>query len=149
MSNSPEVATTNGQRSAGPVQLNLMGVAEAVRALSEQVAANGGREPLDRLVSVAVEKIPGARWASVSMRRGGHFTTAAATWERRYAPTCCSTSSGPARAWTRCSGLGLRHRRVGAEPRWSRVGQRASAEVGVNSVLSQRLHLHEQRVVAG
>ena len=39
---------------------------------------------------------------------------------------------------------------VGAEPRWNEWGQRASTELAVNSVLAQRLHLHEQvAVVAG
>ena len=39
---------------------------------------------------------------------------------------------------------------VGSEPRWSEWGQRASTAIGVNSVLCQRLHLHEQvAVVAG
>jgi hypothetical protein len=40
--------------------------------------------------------------------------------------------------------------KVGTDSRWSEWGRRVSAEVGINSVLSQRLHLQDQRgVVAG
>ena len=125
-----------------PSQLNLAEVAEAMRALSARVAADGGREPLDRLVSVAVQRVPGAQWASVSMKRSNHFTTAAATGPEAMRADVLQyqIGAGP------CVDAVLEDSvfvtgAVSEEPRWAEWGQRASAEVGINSVLSQRLHL--------
>ena len=71
----------------GPVapmaEYDLVEVAAAMRSLSQRVADDDGdRGPVQRLVEVAVERVPGARWASVSMLRGGRFTTAASTGEQ-------------------------------------------------------------------
>ena len=130
---------------------DLLAVARAMRSMSELVEGDCGR-PLDRLVAVAVEQIPGARWASVSQLRGDRFTTAAAT----AAPAARADAlqyeigSGP------CVDAVLEDSvyvtgDVSAESRWSTWGRRAHAEVGVTSVLSQRLHHHdgEAGVVAG
>ena len=60
-------------------QVDLRDVAVAMRSLSDETAGEGQQSPLQRLVSVAVERVPGTRWASVSLLRAGHFTTPAAT----------------------------------------------------------------------
>ena len=52
-------------------------------SLSTRVAeGEGPLGPLSRLVDVAVERVPGVRWASVSMLRGGRLSTAASTSEQ-------------------------------------------------------------------
>ena len=131
---------------------DLVEVAAAMRSLSQRVAEDDGdRGPLNRLVTVAVERVPGARWASVSMRRGSRFTTAASTGEQamRADALQLEIGSGP------CVDAVLRDSvyvtgKVCSDARWSEWGQRVNAEVGVNSVLSQRLYLQDQSaVVAG
>jgi hypothetical protein len=67
-----------GPRTSESEEYDLLEVAEALHCLSERMAHGPGR-PLDQLVEVAVERVPGARWASVSMLRADHFTTAAST----------------------------------------------------------------------
>ena len=50
----------------------------------------------------------------------------------------------------RAQGLPVRHRASESDPRWDQWGKRVKDEVGVNSVLSQRLLLQNQNgVVAG
>jgi hypothetical protein len=134
---------TLGVAAPGPCQYDLLEVAEAMSSLSERVAEHPGK-PLDQLVAVAVERIPGARWASVSMLRAEHFTTAASTAEQaaRADALQYEVGSGP------CVDAVLEDSvyvtgDVSTEARWSNWGHRAHAEVGVTSVLSQRLHHHD------
>jgi len=101
-------------------------------------------QPLDQLVEVAVERVPGARWASVSMLRGQHFSTAASTAERaaRADALLYEIGSGP------CLDAVLEDSvfvtgDVSTEDRWSPWGRRAHEEAGITSVLSQRLHHHD------
>jgi hypothetical protein len=133
------------------VDFDLLEVAEGMRCLSERVAEGSG-QPLDQLVEVSVERVPGARWASVSVLRGDHFTTAASTApEATRADTLqYEIGSGP------CIDAVLEDSvyvtgDVSTEARWTQWGRRAHAEAGVTSVLSQRLHHHrpESGVVAG
>src|SRR6478735_12159628 len=64
-------------------EYDLVEVAAAMRSLSQRVADDDDdRGPVQRLAEVAVERVPGARWASVSMLHGGRFTTAAWTGEQ-------------------------------------------------------------------
>jgi len=133
-----------------PAEYDLVEVAEAMRLLSERMAEHVDR-PLEHLVSVAVETVVGARWASVTMLLGDQFRTAASSGEHAVRADALQyeVGSGP------CVDAVLEDSTfvtgdVGSEARWSEWGPRVSTEVGVNSVLSQRLHLHEQAgVVAG
>jgi ANTAR domain len=141
-------AGTNMSSLAG--EYDLLEVAHAMRLLSERMASHVD-QPLEHLVAVAVDTVSGARWASVSMLRGDHFTTAASTADQaaRADALQYELGSGP------CIDAVLKDSLyvtgdVSSEPRWSDWGRRASTEMGVNSVLSQRLHLHDQTgVVAG
>jgi hypothetical protein len=122
-----------------------------MRSLSQRVAeGDGERGPAQRLVEVAVQRVPGVRWASVSLLRGGSFTTAASTGEQaaRADVLQYEIGAGP------CVDAVLRDclcvtGEVCGDSRWSDWGQRVNAEVGVNSVLSQRLHLPDQRGAVG
>ena len=103
------------------------------------------------LVGVAAERVPGARWASVSVLRGGRFTTAASTAEQAVRADVLQyeIGSGP------CVDAVLKESlyvtgEVSTDTRWAEWGRRANTEVGVNSVLSQLLRLQgHDEVVAG
>ena len=85
------------------------------------------------------------------MLRSGRFTTAASTAEQAVRADVLQydIGSGP------CVDAVLKEAlyvtgEVTTDPRWADWGRRAHTEVGVNSVLSQRLHLQDQdEVVAG
>ena len=81
MSQSENAMDSRTAPPTAPGTYDLVEVAEAMRSLSLRVAEDPG-QPLDLLVTIAVERVPGARWASVSMVRAGRFTTAASTDDR-------------------------------------------------------------------
>lgn len=144
--------TTSVGTATGSGEYDLVEVAAAMRSLAERVAAHGSSgSALQTLVEIAVERVPGARWASVSMMRAGRFTTSASTDQRalRADELQYELGVGP------CVDAVLQDSvyvsgDVASEPRWNQWGQRASADVGINSALSQRLHLHDHReVLAG
>ena len=142
-----------GTRPVAPIaEYDLADVATAMRSLSQRVAEDDDdRGPVQRLVEVAVERVPGARWASVSMLRGGRFTTAAWTGEQAVRADVLQfeIGSGPCVDAVLCDSLYVTGK-VCSDARWDEWGRRVNAEVGVNSVLSQRLHLQDQSgVVAG
>jgi len=123
-------------------QVDLRAVALAMRSLSVEAAHDDPHGPLQRLVSVAVERVPGTRWASVSLLRHGRFTTPAATDESavRADTLQYELGSGP------CVDAALDDSvyvtgDVTSETRWAAWGQRVAADVGVHSVFAQRLHL--------
>ena len=83
----PSAPVTDG----GPARLVELAVAMSA------VADQAGRSPLEEPVHAAAHQVPGARWASVTVLRGGSFTTEAASHEealradvRQYEP-----GSGP------------------------------------------------------
>lgn len=132
-------------------RLDLQGVAEAMRGLSERAVKVGNPSPLDELVQIAVDQVPRASWASVSMLRGGHFTTEASTDEQATRADLLqyALGSGPVldAVLHDCRYVSAD---VEADPRWAGWGERAASEVGVRSVLALPLHLHhEQGVLAG
>ena len=123
-------------------QVDLRDLAVAMRSLSDVTTAEGPQSPLQRLVSVAVERVPGTRWASVSLLRGGRFTTPAATDDvaDRADALQYEIGSGP------CVDAALDDSvyvtgDVSAGARWVTWGNRVATELGVHSVFAQRLHL--------
>jgi len=134
-------------------EYDLVEVAAAMRSLSQRVTEDDDdRGPVQRLAEVAVERVPGARWASVSMLHGGRFTTAAWTGEQAVRADVLQfeIGSGPCVDAVLGDSLYVSGKVCSSDARWSEWGQRVNAEVGVNSVLSQRLHLQDQSgVVAG
>jgi hypothetical protein len=82
-------------------QVDLRDVANAMRALSADLSHEDPRGALQRLVRVAVDRVPGTRWASVSHLRSGRFTPLPQRMRPPAAPTPSSTRSEPDRAWTR------------------------------------------------
>ncbi len=123
-------------------QVDLRDVAVAMRSLSDATTGDGTQSSLQRLVSVAVERVPGTRWASVSLLRGGRFTTPAATdgVAERADMMQYDLGSGP------CVDAALDDTvyvtgDVGAGDRWVTWGKQVATELGVHSVFAQRLHL--------
>jgi len=134
-------------------EYDLLEMAEAMRSLSDRVeGADAEDDPLDLLVGVAVERIPGARWASVSMLRADRFTTAASTGEQaaRADTLQYEMGSGPCVDAVLDDSVFVTGD-VSSDSRWGEWGRRATAEVGVRSVFSQRLHHHDSGagVIAG
>jgi hypothetical protein len=150
MSQSQQSVHTGTQVSSVRNEYDLVEVAEAMRLLSGRMAGHLD-QPLQHLVAIAVDTVGGARWASVSMLGANHFTTVASTADQvvRADALQYELEVGPCVDGVREDSRYVTGD-VGSEPRWSAWGQRASTEVGVNSALSQRLHLQEQvGVVAG
>jgi ANTAR domain/GAF domain len=150
MTHSQQDVQAGTTTSSPTAEYDLLEVAEAMRLLSQRMADDAAR-PLEDLVTVAVDTVGGARWASVTVLRDNQFSTAASIGEEAVQADKLQyeLGAGP------CVDAVLQDSTyvtgdVGAEPRWSQWGHRASTEVGVNSVLSQRLHVHEHvGVVAG
>ena len=136
----------------GAGMYDLVQVADAMRSLADRLGQeHDSGEPLEALVAVAVEQVPNARWASVSVLRHDQFTTAASTAEQAVRADALQyeLNLGPCVDAVLEDGVYVTGQ-VDADSRWAEWGHRASAEVGVNSVLSQRLHLHSVNgVVAG
>ncbi len=144
----PDHYTDHGADTEPAPVLDLHEMAEAMRAITERAAGTDDR-PLEDLVEYSVELVPGARWSSVTMLRSGTFTTIASTdpIAERADSLQYELGSGP------CVDAALEQSmqvagHVATDPRWPTWG-RAAADVGVRSVLSQRLNLeHEQEPLA-
>ncbi len=128
----------------------LLVLADALRPLAARVGEGDGTPALEELVQIAVEHVPGARSAGLTLRRGTRLTTQAATDET---PRLSDRLQGPPG-----SGPGTDaafHDRayvtgdVGADPRWPRWGRAVRQELGVASVLWQRFTLLGEPEVMG
>jgi ANTAR domain/GAF domain len=147
----PDDAGHGGRATASASPVDLRRVADAMQSLSEELAGDDQRATLQRLVTTAVDRVPQARWASVSMLRSGRFTTGASSGiaATRADRLQYEIGSGP------CVDAILEDSvyvtgEVASDPRWTTWGQRATTEVGVRSVLAQRLHLLDGAdIVAG
>jgi hypothetical protein len=136
----------------GAGKYDLVDVAAAMRSLAQRVGGDvGDRAPLDAFVGLVAERVPGARWVSVSALRSGRFTTSASTAEQAVRADVLQyeIGSGP------CVDAVLKESlyvtgEVSTDTRWAEWGRRANSQVGINSVLSQRLQLQGQdEMVAG
>lgn len=112
-----------------------------------------GRSPAEvfvAVVRVAVERVPGTEWASISQGRNGSFVTAASSDDRALALDLIQyeLGSGP------CVDALLRDvvfwtDDLSVDGRWPRFARRAVDEHGVRSMLSYRLFVENDQVVAG
>jgi hypothetical protein len=150
MSTHSQSTPSDGQVVGTVPQVDLRAVADAMRSLSHEIRHEDPQSPLQRLVSVAVDRVPGTRWASVSALRAGRFTTPAATDEAAVRADILQyeIGSGP------CVDAALDDSvyvtgDVSTGTRWRTWGERVADEVGVQSVFAQRLHLlDDSRLVA-
>jgi ANTAR domain/GAF domain len=128
----------------GPRSQELHELASAMSAVTRWVHGAGGR--LDGLADAALERIPGAQGASVSLLERGRFTTAATThdWAKAADDLQYTLGRGPCVEAVLDEGVYMSGD-VAADPRWGEWGPRVHAEEGVRSVLANRLVLHGDR----
>lgn len=121
---------------------HLVELAEAMRALSDRAGAADGPSALDELVLMTVERLPAARWASLTVLRGGRFRTEASTHEgaARADQLQYELGSGPCVDAVLDDSVYVTGD-VGADERWGTWGRRVHTELGVTSVLAHRLGL--------
>lgn len=116
---------------------------------AELSAGLGPAEAFDAVVRIAVERVSGTEWASITEGRQGRFVTVAATddqaraadsiqYELRSGP-CVDAALEDVTFWTND---------LSADGRWPEFGRRAATEHGVQSMLSYRLFVENDQVVA-
>ena len=129
----------------------LLDLAEAMRDLADRATTAEGQPALDDLVGLAVERVPAAGWASLTVLRGKKFRTEATTDDRATQADILQYDLG----FGPCVDAVLDDSvyvsgDVAGDERWLEWGERVSAELGVRSVLSQRLRLSgDAGVIAG
>ncbi len=118
--------------------------------LGHQVARSGPTSVMDAVAGAAVTQLPNTRSASITVLRHGRFTTAAATDEfaRRADDLQYELGSGP------CVDAIIEHtvfapRNVRHDDRWPVYGKRVADELGVASMLSYRLTVEDDDMIAG
>jgi hypothetical protein len=129
----------------------LLDLAEAMRDLADRATSAEGQPALDDLVHLAVERVPPARWASLTVLQGKRFRTEASTDDRATQADVLQYDMG----FGPCVDAVLVDSvyvsgDVAHDERWLEWGARVNGELGVRSVLSQRLRLGgDAGVIAG
>jgi GAF domain-containing protein len=107
-------------------------------------------DAFDAVARVAVERVSGTEWASITQGRDGRFDTAAATDDRARAVDGIQyeLGSGP------CVDAVLRDAvfwtdDLSGDDRWPEFARRAVREHGVRSMMSYRLFVENDHVIAG
>ena len=120
----------------------LLDLAEAMRDLADRATTAEGQPALDDLVGLAVERVPAARWASLTVLQGKRFRTEASTDDRatRADVLQYDLGFGPCVDAVLVDSVYVSGD-VAHDERWPEWGRRVNAELGVHSVLSQRLRL--------
>ena len=129
----------------------LLDLAEAMRDLADRATTAEGQPALDDLVRLAVERVPAARWASLTVLQGKRFRTEASTDDRATQADVLQydLGFGPCVDAVLVDSVYVSGD-VAGDGRWLEWGERVSAELGVRSVLSQRLRLSgDAGVIAG
>ena len=121
----------------GPVAL-----AEAMRSLTQRAADDPRLSPFDLLVRSTVDQVPGATSASITVRLGELYRTAASTSDTATRADLLQyeIGFGPAIEVVRDDHF-IRSDDVTLDGRWGALGLRAHEETGVASALSFRLTL--------
>jgi hypothetical protein len=125
-------------------------VANAFADLGSHVGSADPQRTPQAVTAVAVKHVPGARWASMTVLRGDQFFTMAATgdearqadavqYELRSGPCVDAVIDDAVYAPT-----DLR-----TDTRWPEFGKRVSTDYGIESMLSYRLAVDLDDVIAG
>jgi hypothetical protein len=135
----PSDATSRPER---PPWGELLDLAEAMRDLSDRATDAEGLPALDDLVNLAAERVPSAGWASLTVMRAKTFSTEASTDQGATKADSLQYEMGfgPCVDAVREDSVYVSGDVAGDE-RWLEWGARVHNELGVNSVLSQRLRL--------
>ena len=129
----------------------LLDLAEAMRDLAERATTVEGLPALVDLVHLAVVRVPRARWASLTVLRGKRVRTDATTADRATKADLLQYDMGfgPCVDAVRDDSV-YASGDVAHDERWLDWGVRVHDELGVRSVLSQRLRLSSDAgVIAG
>ncbi|KRF48728.1 hypothetical protein ASH01_03370 [Terrabacter sp. Soil811] len=118
----------------------LRNVAETFAKLGVDLGSMSPDDTLDALAQAAVERVPGARWASITSYEHDRFRTVAATDDiaRQADAIQYAVGSGPCLDAIVDDTL-YRPRDLRHDERWPEYGERVSREVGMRSMLSYRL----------
>jgi len=134
-----------------PAWGELLDLAEAMRDLADRATTAEGSPALDDLVELAVERVHPARWASLTVLRGTSFRTEATSDDRATKADILQYDMGfgPCVDAVRDDSVYVSGD-VASDERWPEWGVRVRDELGVRSVLSQRLRLgRDAGVIAG
>jgi hypothetical protein len=129
----------------------LLDLAQAMGDLADRATDAEGQPALDDLVNLAVERVPSARWASLTVLRAKKFSTEATTDPGATEADVLQYDMG----FGPCVDAVLEDSvyvsgDVAGDARWLEWGERVHSELGVRSVLSQRLRLGgDAGVIAG
>jgi hypothetical protein len=134
------VADETTERGRPAVDDALREVAESFAQLGSEIESLSPTETLDALASAAVDRVPGARCASITSFTRGSFSTVASSHEvaRRADEIQYAVGSGPCLDAIVEDTL-YRPRDLRHDERWPEFGRRVSAELGLRSMLSYRL----------
>ena len=129
----------------------LLDLAEAMRDLADRATTVEGLPARADLVQQAVQRVPHARWASLTVLRGRNFHTDAATDERAAKADSLQYDMGFGPCVDAVLGDSVYvSGDVAHDARWLQWGVRVHDELGVRSVLTQRLRLRSDAgVIAG
>ena len=147
MQHPPEATSTSGRPPWG----ELLDLAEAMHDLAERATTAEGAPALDDLVHLAVERVPLARWASLTALRSNGFRTEAESHENATLADLLQYDMGfgPCVDAVRADSVYVSGD-VTRDERWLEWGARVNRDLGVRSVLSQRLHLSgDLGIIAG
>ena len=141
---------TNGYRSTDEAHA-LRVVADSLARLSDEMRHEDPEQALRTLIGRGGQELVEARWASITILRGGTFRTIAST-----SPTADGVDrlqydfgAGPCVDAVREDTMYLTGD-VTAEERWQPLGKQLHAAYGVRSMLAYRLHLlDETAAIAG
>ena len=140
MVNPSDATNTLGQPPWG----ELLDLAEAMRDLADRATTAEGRPALADLVTLAVQRVASAQWASLTVLHNTSFRTEAATDEGATKADLLQYQLG----FGPCVDAALDDSvyvsgDVASDDRWLQWGVRVHGELGVRSVLSQRLRLSD------
>lgn len=115
-------------------------LAETFAKLGAELGSLGPAETLEAVARIAVERVPGAKWASITSYDHDRFRTVAATdgVARQADAIQYAVGSGPCIDAIVDDTL-YRPRDLRHDPRWPEYGERVSRELGMRSMLSYRL----------
>ncbi len=125
-----------------PAWGELLDLAAAMADLADRATTAEGLPALHDLVNLTVEQVPSAQWASMTVLRAKKFRTEAATHPGATTADVLQYEMGfgPCVDAVRDDSVYVSGDVAGDE-RWPKWGARVYAELGVRSVLSQRLRL--------
>ncbi len=140
----------NDTTSSPDVADHLHRVAEDFERLGDQISRSPQPDAFGAVTKLAVERVPAARAASITVVKHDRFVTAASTDDvaLRADRIQYDLGSGP------CIDAIVEQtiyqpKDLGTDDRWPDYGRRVVAELGLHSMLSYRMNLESTGVIAG